>query len=54
LIALKELNDKFQELKQKGKVGALQKLGLGTEKVIESLDQHKYGRLSDVAYSQRI
>ena len=50
LIALKELNDKFQQLKQKGKVGALQKIGLGTEKVIESLDQHKYGRLSDVAY----
>tara|TARA_R100000935_G_scaffold15780_1_gene31577 strand:- start:2579 stop:4378 length:1800 start_codon:yes stop_codon:yes gene_type:complete len=52
LIGLKELNEKFQELKTKGKVGALQKIGLGTETVKESLEQHKYGRLSDVAYKK--
>jgi hypothetical protein len=52
LEGLKKLNEKFQELKVKGKVSALQQIGLGTEKVSESLDQHKYGRLSDVAYKK--
>lgn len=47
LIAAKEAKEKLKEMKIEG----LSKVGLGNEKVIESIRQHKYARLADVSYA---
>ena len=49
LIGLRELNETFKEFKRKG---TFENIGLGTEKVNETIEQHKYSRLSDVAYKK--
>ncbi len=46
LIAMKEGKEKLKELKVQG----LSKIGLGNEVVKESIEQHKYGRLSEASY----
>jgi len=46
LIAMKEGKEKLKELKIEG----LSKIGLGNEVVKESIEQHKYGRLSEASY----